>query len=131
MTDLSVFNAYVKRTLQELIVLTFVVTVILFLGGWPQYISGWLVGNGFNIIYFLMMTNRCLRALHLPPERIVLFIRGGALLRMFMIVVAVIIILQFPSLHFGAAIIGIFMYRVLIIPDLIYQYIRRRWRKER
>ena len=131
MTDLTEFTTYVKRTVQQLIGLTCVVTAILFIGGWGNLISGWLVGNALNIMYFIMMSSRCLRALHLPPERVVLFVRGGAVFRLLMIMLAFIVILQFPSIHLGSAIAGIFTYRVIILVDFVYRYIRKRRRKEK
>lgn len=130
MTELTEFTTYVKQTIIQLLVLTVVVAVVLLLGGWPQYVSGWCVGCGLNIVYFLMMTSRGLRALRLPPERAVYFIRGGAVLRLTMISLALIVLSQFPIIHFGAAVAGILAYRVLIIGRELWLQLHRVWRKE-
>lgn len=130
MAEITEFTSYVKRTIQQLIGLTIVVAVCLLLAGEMQYLSGWLMGSALNIIYFLMMSSRGLRALKLPPERAVYFIRGGAVFRLVMIMLALIVILQFPSIHLGAAVAGIFSYRVIIIGDIIYTRFRPDRRKE-
>lgn len=130
MTDLTAFTAYVKRTIIQLLVLSVVITVILAVGGWTSYILGWCVGSALNIVYFFMMTSRGLRALRLPPERAVYFIRGGAVLRLTMISLSLIVITQFPSIHLGACVAGIFSYRVVIIGTAIFARLRRVWRKE-
>ena len=73
--------------------------------------SGWCIGSGLNIVYFFMLSSRSVRALKLPPPQAASFIRGGAVFRLVFICLAVIVILQFPSISLGAAVAGIFSYR--------------------
>ncbi len=120
------FAAYVKATLCKLIGFTCIAAAALALCGGTQYISGWCIGSGVNIIYFLMMTSRAVRAVQLPPERAVVFIRGGAILRLIMIVLVLIIVSQFPEIHFGAAAAGLFTYRVTIFADAVMRHVRQR-----
>lgn len=130
MMDLTAFTDYVKQTLRQLAGFTVLVTVCLLLTGEFTYITGWLAGCGINLIYFVMMSSRGLRALKLPPERAVYFIRGGAMLRLLMISLSLIVITQVPMIHFGAAAAGILSYRVLIFGREIWLQLRRVWRKE-
>lgn len=111
------FVQYVKATLLKLIGLTCIGMALLGITGYTQYITGWCAGSGLNIIYFLMLSNRSARAIKLPPGRVVSFIRGGAVLRLTLICLASILILQFPSIHFGAAAVGFFTYRFVIFAD--------------
>ena len=52
-------------------------------------------------------------------------IRGGAVFRLVFICLAVIVILQFPSISLGAAVAGIFSYRVLVFADVLTARLRR------
>ncbi|WP_308590864.1 ATP synthase subunit I [uncultured Megasphaera sp.] len=119
------FYTYVKATIFKLIGFTCIVTAILLLGGWWQYISGWCIGSGLNIIYFFMLSSRSVRALKLPPARAAAFIRGGAVFRLFFICLAVIVIAQFPSISLGAVLTGILSYRVLIFADALTARLKR------
>ena len=119
------FYTYVKATIFKLIGFTCIVTAILLLGGWWQYISGWCIGSGLNIIYFFMLSSRSVRALKLPPARAAAFIRGGAVFRLFFICLGVIVIAQFPSISLGAVLAGILSYRVLIFADALTARLKR------
>lgn len=130
MIGLTAFTDYVKQTIRQLIGLAVFITVCLLLTGEFTYITGWLAGCGINLVYFGMMTSRGLRALKLPPARAVYFIRGGAVLRLLMISLSLIVITQLPFIHFGAAVAGILSYRVLIFGREIGMQLRRVWRKE-
>lgn len=120
------FIRYVKATVCKLIGFTCFVCAVLAVCGETQYITGWCIGNGINIIYFLMLTSRSARALQMPPAQAIALVRGGAVLRLVMIVLVLIVISQFPSIHFGAAVVGIFMYRAMIFADTIISHIRQR-----
>lgn len=74
---------------------------------------------------FFMLSSRSVRALKLPPEQAAAFIRGGAVFRLIFVCLAVIVILQFPSISLGAAVAGIFSYRVLIFADVLTARFRR------
>ena len=87
--------------------------------------SGWCIGSGLNIVYFFMLSSRSVRALKLPPAQAASFIRGGAVFRLVFICLAVIVILQFPSISLGAAVAGIFSYRVLVFADVLTARLRR------
>ena len=119
------FYAYVKATIYKLIGFTCIVAAVLFAGGWWQYMSGWCIGSGLNIVYFFMRSSRSVRALKLPPPQAASFIRGGAVFRLVFICLAVIVILQFPSISLGAAVGGIFSYRVLVFADVLTARLRR------
>lgn len=120
------FAAYVKATLCKLIGFTCIAAAALAVSGETQYILGWCVGSGVNIVYFLMLVSRSVRAVQLPPERAVVFIRGGALLRLMLIVLVLIIASQFPAVHFAAAAAGLFTYRVVIFADAVIGHVRGR-----
>ena len=109
---MEAFYAYVKATIYKLIGFTCIVTAVLFLGGW-------------NIVYFFMLSSRSVRALKLPPGQAASFIRGGAVFRLVFICLAVIVILQFPSISLGAAVAGIFPSRVLVFADVLTARLRR------
>ena len=64
---MEAFYAYVKATIYKLIGFTCIVAAVLFAGGWWQYMSGWCIGSGLNIVYFFMLSSRSVRALKLPP----------------------------------------------------------------
>nr|WP_206081469.1 ATP synthase subunit I [Megasphaera sp. SW808] len=120
------FVRYVKATVCKLIGFTCFVAAVLAACGEMQYITGWCIGNGINIVYFLMLTSRSARAVQLPPARAVALIRGGAVLRLVMIVLVLIVVAQFPSIHFGAAVAGLFTYRVTIFADMLIRHVRQR-----
>lgn len=124
------FVQYVKATVLKLIGLTCIVAAVLFVVGWRQCVTGWCIGSGLNIVYFLMLSSRSVRALKLPPGQAAAFIRSGAVFRLFMIGLILIVILQFPGIHFGAAVAGIFSYRMIIFADGIAALVRTRVRKE-
>lgn len=124
------FVQYVKATVLKLIGLTCIVAAVLFVVGWRQCVTGWCIGSGLNILYFLMLSSRSVRALKLPPGQAAAFIRSGAVFRLFMIGLILIVILQFPGIHFGAAVAGIFSYRMIVFADGIAALVRTRVRKE-
>ncbi|KMO86167.1 hypothetical protein AB840_09630 [Megasphaera cerevisiae DSM 20462] len=124
------FVQYVKATVLKLIGLTCIVAAVLFVVGWRQCVTGWCIGSGLNIVYFLMLSSRSVRALKLPPGQAAAFIRSGAVFRLFMIGLILIVILQFPGIHFGAAVAGIFSYRMIVFADGIAALVRTRVRKE-
>ncbi|MCI1750004.1 ATP synthase subunit I [Megasphaera cerevisiae] len=124
------FVQYVKATVLKLIGLTCIVAAVLFVVGWRQCVTGWCIGSGLNIVYFLMLSSRSVRALKLPPGQAAAFIRSGAVFRLFMIGLILIVILQFPGIHFGAAVAGIFSYRMIIFADGIAALVRTRVGKE-
>lgn len=121
----DVFFRYVKATLFKLIGLTCIVTAVLLGIGWWQYISGWCIGCLLNIVYFFMLSSRSVRALKLPPAQAAAFIRGGAVFRLFFLCLAVIVIVQFPSVSLIAAIAGIFSYRLVIFADVLFARVKR------
>lgn len=124
------FTKYVKAAIIKLIGFAGIgISVLVLTGGW-RYIAGWCVGCLVNLVYFAMLSSRSLRALHLPPEQAVVFIRGGVAMRFILICLVLILILQFPSIHFGAAVAGIFSYRILIFVDIMKDTICLRRRKE-
>ena len=124
------FVQYVKATVLKLIGLTCIVAAVLFVVGWRQCVTGWCIGSGLNIVYFLMLSSRSVRALKLPPGQAAAFIRSGAVFRLFMIGLILIVILQFPGIHFGAAVAGIFSYRMIVFADGIAALVRTRVGKE-
>ena len=124
------FVQYVKATVLKLIGLTCIVAAVLFVVGWRQCVTGWCIGSGLNIVYFLMLSSRSVRALKLPPGQAAAFIRSGAVFRLFMIGLILIVILQFPGIHFGAAVAGIFSYRMIVFADGIAALVRTRVKKE-
>ena len=115
---MEAFYAYVKATIYKLIGFTCIVAAVLFVGGW-------CIGSGLNIVYFFMLSSRSVRALKLPPAQAASFIRGGAVFRLGFICLAVLVILQFPSISLGAAVAGIFSYRVLVFADVLTARLRR------
>ncbi|MCH4166694.1 MAG: ATP synthase subunit I [Megasphaera sp.] len=124
------FTTYVKATIIKLFSFTCIgISLLIITGGW-RYITGWCTGCAVNLVYFAMLSSRSLRALHLPLEQAVAFIRSGVVLRFLLICLVLILILQFPFIHFGAAVAGILSYRVLIIADTLFKAIRSRRRKE-
>lgn len=120
------FARYVKATVCKLIGFTCFVAAVLAVCGETRHITGWCIGNGINIVYFLMLTSRSARAVQLPPAQAVALIRGGAVLRLVMIVLVLIVVSQFPSISFGAAAAGLFSYRVMIFADMLVRHMRQR-----
>jgi hypothetical protein len=119
-TTMEDFVRYVKRTLVQLAGLAFFVTACLVLVGKGQYVSGWLIGCGLNLLYFIMLCSRSVKALKLDPAKAAAVIRGGSALRILMIVLMFIVILQFPAINYWAALAGILTYRILIYAQAIY-----------
>lgn len=120
------FTRYVKATLVKLIGFTCLVLAVLVLLGQWQYISGWCVGCLLNILYFFMLCSRSLRAVRQDPVKAFSLLRGGAFLRILMIILMLIVVLQFPSINIWAVLAGILMYRLLIYFDVVYRFIRIR-----
>lgn len=124
------FANYVKATIFKLIGFTCIGISLLFLAGGWRYIAGWCVGCTVNLVYFAMLSSRSRRALYLPTEQAVAFIRGGVVLRFLLICLVLILILRFPIIHFGAAVAGILSYRILIIANTFLEAARSHGRKE-
>lgn len=120
------FKRYVKKTLLQLAGMTFFLPFILLVADRGEYISGWLIGCGLNLLYFLMLCTRSVRALRQTPEQAFVVLRGGAFIRLLMIILMLIIVLQFPSINFWAVLAGILTYRLLIYFDALCQFIRIR-----
>lgn len=120
------FIQYIKRTFLQLLSLTFLLTALLLLLGKTQYVSGWLIGCAINLLYFSMLCSRSLRAVKMEPQQAFLLLRGGAFIRILMIVLMLIIVLQFPSVNIWAVVAGIMTYRFFIYSEAIYRVLRGR-----
>jgi hypothetical protein len=110
--------------LKKMVAFSLIIAVILVVLGYTGYVWGWLVGSSLNVIYFLMLFSRTVRAMNLPPAKAVAFIQMGAVLRLFTIILVLIIILQFPIIHFGAAVAGILSFKVVIYLDTLIRSLR-------
>lgn len=121
---------YIKCTLLQLIGLTVVGAAVFYAVGLPHVVLGWCIGSGINIVYFAMLGSRSARAVKLPPECVVQFIRGGFALRFIVVCLAMIIIVQFPVINFWGAVGGCFSYRLVVFADAAWTHIHVRKRKE-
>ena len=110
---------YIQQMLKKLVAFTISITVLLFFLGYERFVLGWLVGSGLNVVYFLMLCSRTVQSLNLPPEKVVAFIQAGALIRMLVIIAALVVILQFPIIHFGAAVAGVLSFKIYIYGEAI------------
>lgn len=118
------YTDYIKTMLKKMVAFSLIIAVILVVLGYTGYVWGWLVGSSLNVIYFLMLFSRTVRAMNLPPAKAVAFIQMGAVLRLFTIILVLIIILQFPIIHFGAAVAGILSFKVVIYLDTLIRSLR-------
>lgn len=118
------YTDYIKTMLKKMVAFSLIIAVILVVLGYTGYVWGWLVGSSLNVIYFLMLFSRTVRAMDLPPAKAVAFIQMGAILRLFTIILVLIIILQFPIIHFGAAVAGILSFKVVIYLDTLIRSLR-------
>jgi hypothetical protein len=118
------YTDYIKTMLKKMVAFSLIIAVILVVLGYTGYVWGWLVGSSLNVIYLLMLFSRTVRAMNLPPAKAVAFIQMGAVLRLFTIILVLIIILQFPIIHFGAAVAGILSFKVVIYLDTLIRSLR-------
>lgn len=117
------FITYVKATICKLAGLTCIGTAVLAAMGEFSYALGWCIGSGINILYFVMLSSRSARALRLPPQQAVAFIRGGAVLRLLTVALVLGVLSQIPAVSIGAAAAGILSYRLVIAADALFQYL--------
>lgn len=110
---------YVQHTLFCLIVLTASGVIFLLVMSLFGLISGWLIGCGLNVLYFIMLSNRSAKSMSMNPQSAYVSIRGGAFFRIMMIVLMVIVVLQFPSVNIWAVVAGIMSYRMIIFFEAI------------
>ena len=120
------FTTYVKGMLKKLLLFTLVITAVLMIAGGSRFVLGWLVGSGLNLVYFIMLSNRSARAMKMAPEQAVAFIRAGAFLRLVTIILALIVVTQFPVIHFGACVAGILSFKIFTYVDTLFQHIIRK-----
>lgn len=117
------FVAYVKHTIVRLLVMALAGTVVIAVSGYSIYLSGWLIGNLVNLLYFIMLSNRLAKSSKMAPERALLFIRGGAAVRLF-IALVLIVVLQFPQIRILPFVAGVMMYRILIFGETLVSALR-------
>lgn len=117
---------YVQHTLFCLIVLAGAGVMFLVVTSLSGLISGWLIGCGLNILYFVMLSNRSAKSMSMNPQSAYVSIRGGAFFRIMMIVLMVIVVLQFPSVNIWAVVAGILSYRIVIFFEAIKNALGRK-----
>ena len=118
------FVAYVKHTIVRLLVMALAGTVVIAVSGYSIYLSGWLIGNLVNLLYFIMLSNRLAKSSKMAPERALLFIRGGAAVLLFFIALVLIVVLQFPQIRILPFVAGVMMYRILIFGETLVSALR-------
>ena len=118
------FVAYVKHTIVRLLVMALAGTVVIAVSGYSIYLSGWLIGNLVNLLYFIMLSNRLAKSSKMAPERALLFNRGGAAVRLFFIALVLIVVLQFPQIRILPFVAGVMMYRILIFGETLVSALR-------
>ena len=119
------FTDYVQGMLKKLLAFTFLIAGALGFCGYSHLLTGWLAGSVLNLVYFIMLSNRSARAVTVAPEKMVRFIRFGSLLRLVVIALALIVVLQFPSINFWAVVAGLFSFRVLIYLEPLLTHITK------
>lgn len=117
---------YVQYTLFCLIVLAGAGVMFLVVTSLSGLISGWLIGCGLNILYFVMLSNRSAKSMSMNPQSAYVSIRGGAFFRIMMIVLMVTVVLQFPSVNIWAVVAGILSYRIVIFFEAIKNALGRK-----
>ncbi|ERT62003.1 ATP synthase subunit I [Megasphaera vaginalis (ex Srinivasan et al. 2021)] len=118
------FVRYVKKTLLRLTALTLVGAAVMAAAGKYGLLSGWFIGSLLNIVYFLMLSSRLFRSAKMQPVKALHFIRTGAVIRLLLIVLAVILVLQFPQINIFSFVGGIFTYRLLIFAETVSIFVR-------
>lgn len=122
---MDVFTLYVKKTVIRLAVGTVLGAVAAWAVGANEYISGWLIGSLVNLLYFVMLSSRLAKSARMPAEQALVFIRGGVVVRLLLIMLVLIVVLQFPQIRISSFVTGVMMYRVLIFGELFVKALQR------
>ena len=118
------YDAYIRQMLMKLLAFTAIVAFSLALADQRQYIGGWLAGSMINLIYFTMLISRVHRVSGLSPVAAVRFMRIGAVLRLFTVALLLIVVTQLPAIHFGATVVGILSYYIVLYIDALWRGIK-------
>ena len=121
----DVFTLYVKKTVIRLAVGIVLGAVAAWAVGANEYISGWLIGSLVNLLYFVMLSSRLAKSARMPAEQALVFIRGGVVVRLLLIMLVLIVVLQFPQVRIFFFVAGVMMYRVLIFGELFVKALQR------
>ena len=78
-----------------------------------------------NLLYFIMLSSRLAKSARMPAEQALVFIRGGVVVRLLLIMLVLIVVLQFPQIRISAFVAGVMMYRVLIFGELFVKALQR------
>ena len=116
------FKEYTKGMLKKLVIFTLVIMTLLVLIGYSRFVSGWLAGSAINLLYFIMLSRRSEKAIKMPPDKAATFMKVGAFLRLLTIFLALILIIQFPSINLAAAVAGILSFRFMIYGESLIKY---------
>ena len=122
---MDVFTLYVKKTVIRLAVGTVLGAVAAWAVGANEYISGWLIGSLVNLLYFVMLSSRLAKSARMPAEQALVFIRGGVVVRLLLIMLVLIVVLQFPQIRISSFVAGVMMYSVLIFGELFVKALQR------
>lgn len=107
-------------TLLKRILIHLLSWIVLFIGilygtGYESWIIGFTVGAGASLIYFMLMSYRIFKSSDLVPSKAVAYMRAGWLIRLSFVVLVLIFSLQVPSIHFLAAVVGLFSLQFMIV----------------
>ena len=122
---MDVFTLYVKKTVIRLAVGTVLGAVAAWAVGANEYISGWLIGSLVNLLYFVMLSSRLAKSARMPAEQALVFIRGGVVVRLLLIMLVLIVVLQFPQIRISSFVAGVMMYRVLSFGERFVKALQR------
>ncbi|MPM69096.1 hypothetical protein SDC9_116040 [bioreactor metagenome] len=109
------FFKEVKRTLVHLAVWGGLVVGAMYFSGAVVLISGFMLGLGTSVIYYLLMSYRVKKSAELPAAKAISYMRVGGLGRLVFVIIMLFLAAKMRQINLWSAVAGIFSLHAVMV----------------
>lgn len=121
------YSHYVKRMISVLSLFLLAGSVFLFLVGFPEFLSGWILGSLGNIGYFILLALRVKGLEKMSTIQAERAIKKSMVARFSVIFVIMLIAISVKSISTLATVIGL----IALVPAMFVEHFFTKWRWEK
>ena len=104
----------IKITSLQIVAVGFIICISAYYTGYSWCIPGFILGIITSILYFLLMCYRIYKAVDMPAQQALSYMKLGWVLRLSFIVMMLLISLRVPMINFGSSVVGMFTLQIVM-----------------